>query len=165
MASDSSAPKATEEKLCFSEDNGAPPRPKAGSPCWVEICTADSPAKLKEFYSALFPAWEWKSTPEQEEKVAMYSFSEPKGLSGGIVRLPEGHKSEEQPLGIGQTVYFYVESLEETEKKVHELGGKTVLQKMPESDNGWFMNFKDPVGNRFGAYEFNWARHSKTDGA
>ena len=39
------------------------------------------------------------------------------------------------------------------EEKVKELGGTTVLPKMEESKNGWFANFKDPQGNRFGVYE------------
>jgi predicted enzyme related to lactoylglutathione lyase len=35
---------------------------------------------------------------------------------------------------------------------VHELGGTTVLGKTKEGNHGWFMNFKDPEGNRFAAY-------------
>jgi predicted enzyme related to lactoylglutathione lyase len=27
------------------------------------------------------------------------------------------------------------------------------MEKTPEGENGWFMNFTDPEGNRFGAYE------------
>ena len=36
------------------------------------------------------------------------------GLSGGIVKLPKGcPKPSEQPMGIGSTVYFFVESIDE----------------------------------------------------
>jgi len=31
-----------------------------------------------------------------------------------------------------------------------------VLPKSPEREHGWFANFKDPEGNRFGVYEANW---------
>lgn len=34
-----------------------------------------------------------------------------------------------------------------------KLGGKKVLDKMAEGDNGWFANFVDLEGNRFGVYE------------
>lgn len=30
------------------------------------------------------------------------------------------------------------------------------MDKTPERDNGWFANFVDPEGNRFGVYEANW---------
>lgn len=44
--------------------------------------------------------------------------------------------------------------LVQTEAKVHELGGKTCLAKTKQGEGGWFMNFLDPQGNRFGVYEF-----------
>jgi predicted enzyme related to lactoylglutathione lyase len=47
------------------------------------------------------------------------------------------------------------------EKKIHELGGTTVLGKTPQGKNGWFANFKDPEGNRFGTYEANWENCKK----
>jgi len=27
------------------------------------------------------------------------------------------------------------------------------MEKTPQGDNGWYANFKDPEGNRFGVYE------------
>jgi predicted enzyme related to lactoylglutathione lyase len=47
------------------------------------------------------------------------------------------------------------------EKKVHELGGTTVMSKTPEGKNAWFVNVKDPEGNRFGMYECNWDKMKK----
>ena len=29
------------------------------------------------------------------------------------------------------------------------------MEKTPQGDNGWYANFKDPEGNRFGVYEVN----------
>jgi predicted enzyme related to lactoylglutathione lyase len=40
----------------------------------------------------------------------------------------------------------------QVEKKVHGSGGTTVMGKTREGKSGWFMNFKDPEGNRFAAY-------------
>jgi predicted enzyme related to lactoylglutathione lyase len=41
------------------------------------------------------------------------------------------------------------------------LGGKKVLDKTAEGENGWFANFVDPEGNRFGVYEANWGKCSE----
>lgn len=34
-----------------------------------------------------------------------------------------------------------------------ELGGTVMSEKEPESENGYYMYFKDVAGNRFGIYE------------
>ncbi|GFF55908.1 hypothetical protein IFM51744_08760 [Aspergillus udagawae] len=129
--------------------------PPEGSPCWVEIPARDT-EKLKAFYGAIFPSWEWRpaQSAEDQSKVQHYSFAEPKGLSGGIVQMPEGCAPTEQIMGSGMTVYYSVDSLDMMEKRVHERGGSTCLGKTTESSHGWFMNFRDPEGNRFGCYEF-----------
>ncbi|KAF2027161.1 hypothetical protein EK21DRAFT_115056 [Setomelanomma holmii] len=58
-------------------------------------------------------------------------------------------------MGIGTTVYYFVNSIDEIEPKIVELGGRKVLPKTPEREHGWFANFVDPEGNRFGTYEAN----------
>lgn len=47
--------------------------------------------------------------------------------------------------------------IDQIEKNIVELGGVKVLGKTAERQFGWFANFKDPEGNRFGTYETNWA--------
>ncbi|OOQ86212.1 hypothetical protein PEBR_22428 [Penicillium brasilianum] len=142
--------------------------PPEGCPCWVEIPARDTEALKqgteivltisfgKAFYGAIFPSWEWRpaQSAEDQSKVQHYSFAEPKGLSGGIVQMPEGCAPTEQTMGSGMTVYYLVDSLDDMEKRIHECGGSTCLGKTPESSHGWFMNFRDPEGNRFGCYEF-----------
>ena len=44
-------------------------------------------------------------------------------------------------------------TLAKIEKKIEGLGGKTVLKKKAESEHGYYANYKDPEGNRFGVYE------------
>ncbi|KAF2184132.1 hypothetical protein K469DRAFT_199749 [Zopfia rhizophila CBS 207.26] len=140
------------------ETNNPPPVPPEGSPCWIEIMSTNPP-KLKEFYASLFPSWNWKPANEEykEDFIAMYDFKQPSGISGGIVKLPEGcvQSRGEQPMGIGFTVYYFVESIEKTDKRIAELGGSMCLPKTEQGKNGWFANFKDPEGNRFGVYELN----------
>jgi hypothetical protein len=48
----------------------------------------------------------------------------------------------------------------QTEARVHELGGKTVLPKTAEGTNGFYINVTDPEGNRFGLYELGRANCS-----
>ncbi|KAF2458072.1 hypothetical protein BDY21DRAFT_363640 [Lineolata rhizophorae] len=128
--------------------------PPMGTPCWVEIPAADVPA-CKKFYADLFPTWDWKPATEQytEEKIAMWSYGGKMGLSGGIVQVSAECKASEQKDGTGVTIYHFVESIEDTQKRVEELGGKTASEKKPEGENGWYMFFKDVAGNRFGIYQ------------
>lgn len=74
--------------------------------------------------------------------------------------MPEGTATNEQNMGSGYTVYYFVDSVDESLPRVLELGGTTVLEKRPEGDNGWFVNVKDPEGNRFGLYEWNGGKTS-----
>lgn len=46
-------------------------------------------------------------------------------------------------------------TLLQIEKNIVKLGGGKVMGKKPERDHGWFANFADPEGNRFGAFEAN----------
>ncbi|KAF1840205.1 uncharacterized protein K460DRAFT_421195 [Cucurbitaria berberidis CBS 394.84] len=159
----------------------APPVPPTGGPCWIEIMSAE-PQKLKDFYAALFPAWKFHAAEEAGmEGIVQFTFQQPSGvsnsshvwihpgtrtelesnitgLSSGIVKLPDGcAKPGEQPMGIGSTVYYFVDSIDKIETDIVRLGGVKVLDKRPERDHGWFANFKDPEGNRFGTFEANWA--------
>ncbi|KAF4255704.1 hypothetical protein KXV81_006758 [Aspergillus fumigatus] len=138
--------------------------PPAGSPCWVEIPARDT-QKLKvgsrfcgdsvDFRRLcrrlLGPADDVLCLVKRAERVSRL------GLTGGIVQMPEGCAPTEQIMGSGMTVYYLVDSLDMVEKTIHECGGGTCLPKTPESSHGWFMNFRDPEGNRFGCYEI---RHS-----
>ncbi|KAH6616835.1 hypothetical protein C7974DRAFT_53299 [Boeremia exigua] len=125
-----------------------------GAPCWAEIMASD-PQKLKEFYATLFPAWRFTTiAPDTHAEVAHFKFEQLSRLSGGIVKLPDGCPTPgDQPTGIGFTVYFYVDSINEIDAKITVLGGTKTLPKTPESEHGFFANFKDPEGNRFGVYE------------
>ncbi|KIW25885.1 uncharacterized protein PV07_09021 [Cladophialophora immunda] len=127
--------------------------PAEGSPCWVEIPARDT-EKLKAFYSDLFPTWTWKSDiSDAGHQVSLFEFKDPKGLGGGLVKMPDGCGPNTQALGSGVTIYHMVDSLEKTEARVHELGGKTVLQKTAQGDSGVYINVTDPEGNRFGIYQ------------
>lgn len=69
--------------------------------------------------------------------------------------MPESCKSEGQAQanGNGMTVYYLVDSIEDAEKRVEELGGKKCIGKTPESDNGWWAKCLDTEGNLFAVYQ------------
>jgi hypothetical protein len=85
--------------------------------------------------------------------------------------MPDGApKAQEQVMGSGFTVYYFVDSIEEVSEhllksslaflttlqasdRIHKAGGKTVLPKMEQGDDGWFANLVDVEGNRFGIYQ------------
>lgn len=48
-------------------------------------------------------------------------------------------------------------------ENIVKLGGVKVMDKMGHKDRGWFANFKDPEGNRFGTYEPNGAAMGKQE--
>ncbi|KAH7065688.1 hypothetical protein BKA63DRAFT_571840 [Paraphoma chrysanthemicola] len=140
-----------------TDTKDTPPVPPVGAPCWVEIMSSE-PSKLKDFYAALFPAWNFKPVESDKPEVVQYTFEQPSGLSGGIVRHPESRpKLAEQPLG-GSTVYYYVNSIEEMTPRIVQLGGREIVSKEPVHEYGWSANFVDPEGNRFALFEANWGQ-------
>ncbi|KAL2783522.1 Glyoxalase/Bleomycin resistance protein/Dihydroxybiphenyl dioxygenase [Aspergillus keveii] len=130
--------------------------PLHGSPCWIEIPARDL-EKQKAFYAAIFPQWVWRAVNPAEtyDTVRRYSFADHNGLSGGIVKVPDEDNlpSTAQLPGNGMTVYYMVDSLDETKERVHENGGKMVIGRTAEGAFGWHMNFHDPERNRFACYE------------
>lgn len=139
-----------------SSTSKAPKAPPHGAPCWIELFSTDPP-KLKEFYAAIFPAWDF-SKPEtyKDSDMEIFHFQEPKAMGGCIAKVSSDAPRPHQQDNVGTTVYYYVKSLEDTKKMVLELGGKTVKERTPEGNHGWYVLFKDPEGNRFGAYEYDW---------
>ncbi|RFU26565.1 hypothetical protein B7463_g9773, partial [Scytalidium lignicola] len=128
--------------------------PPEGSPCWIEIPSVDLEAS-KKFYASVFPAW--KFNPEIKEhvphRVLTFSFADKVGLSGGLVEFSPECKTAEQTNGIGDTIYYFVNSIEEAASRIKAAGGKSAGEKTPEGENGFYQYFKDVDGNRFGLYE------------
>ena len=101
--------------------------------------------KAKEFYSNLF---DWEFNYIEEMKYLMFNTESEDGktkLSGGIFQKPnESFKV---------TNYFSVKNLDESAKKVEELGGKIVVPKTPVPGMGWFVHFTDIDGNLLALWE------------
>lgn len=109
---------------------------------WFEIPVRNIVASTK-FYEELFST---KLQPQEmgPAKMAMFSFDGSKtGASGALVQS-EGY----QPSNTGSVVYFTVSNLDETLKRVPELGGKVVVPRTSIGEHGFIAHFEDKEGNR-----------------
>ncbi|MEE9450099.1 MAG: VOC family protein [Ignavibacteriaceae bacterium] len=94
--------------------------------------------KTKEFYAGLFD-WEFNFMEEMNYMMFTTQKEDGKLASGGIL--------EKQNDQHHVTNYVTVENVDESAKKVEELGGKIVVEKMPVPGMGWFVHFIDIDGN------------------
>jgi predicted enzyme related to lactoylglutathione lyase len=91
--------------------------------------------KIKEFYAGLFD-WEFQFMEEMNYMMFTTKVENDKPVSGGgiIQKQNENHTI---------TNYITVDSVDDSAKKVEELGGKIVVPKMPVPGMGWFLHFND----------------------
>jgi len=101
--------------------------------------------KAKEFYSNLF---DWEFNFIEEMNYLMFTTTSEDGKSkvgGGIfMKQNESHTI---------TNYINVKSVDESAKKVEELGGKNVVPKTAVPGMGWFVHFTDIDGNLLALWE------------
>jgi len=91
--------------------------------------------KAKEFYGKIF---DWKfSASDMPEYTVIETGVEP---GGGMMKKPD-----EAP-GFALSVYYLVESIDETLKKVADAGGRMLVPKMEIPTIGWWALFADPDG-------------------
>lgn len=114
---------------------------KHGAWCHIEIPASNLEA-AKKFYGGLFG---WKFTPVPEMNYTLYSPGEGE-IGGGLFDPPPN-----VPRMI--TNYVNVDSLEASAKKVVELGGRLVTEKMDVPGHGSFRVFTDPEGNALCLWE------------
>jgi predicted enzyme related to lactoylglutathione lyase len=110
--------------------------------CYVEIATPNL-AKTTEYYSQLM-AWSFWNVPFAED----YAVAEGHGMKRGIGVFGGASSS-------GVLSYIEVASLEETRKKILANGGQVVVDPEPFLNEGRYLIFSDPAGNRLGAIERN----------
>jgi uncharacterized protein len=116
----------------------------AGTVCHFEIPAGDTRA-LSKFYGALF-GWTFAEVQGPSEGYLLARTSpEPGALLAGLCRPYEA--------GQGVTVYVTVDSVEETARRIEELGGKILLAKTEIPTLGWIVVAKDPEGNVVGVFE------------
>ena len=108
--------------------------------CHFEIGTRNM-EKAREFYTHLF-AWDIEVDPKTSYAI-IHTRKDP---DGGFFTAPP-----EIPLGVN--IYFLVDAIDFTLKKVKELGGKVIRPKTEVYGMGWFAMFQDPENNVIGIWE------------
>lgn len=106
----------------------------------VEISAVNVEGASK-FYESLF-GWKMESVPEMNYTM----WEDGSGFGGGFTEV-----SAENPAG-QVLVYIDSDDIEADLKKVVELGGKVLHEKMEIPQTGWFGIFQDPTGNVLALY-------------
>ncbi len=108
-----------------------------GAMCWNELLTRDAET-AKAFYRELL-GWEYYGDEH-------YIHISNRGRNnGGMMEMDENF-GEMPPVWM---VYFHVADIDAAMKRVQELGGRVVTQKMEAPDTGWFTVIEDPTGAVF----------------
>lgn len=102
--------------------------------CYFEFMVSDV-EKSKEFYSRVF---DWKFSDSKMPGPRYINVDTGKEPMGGIMKKPA-----QAPM-FALTSYFYVDSIDETLKKVSAAGGRVQMPKSEIPTIGWWALFMDP---------------------
>jgi len=109
---------------------------------WFEIPVKDI-ERSRKFYETVLGT---KLTPEEMGPFTMAFFPMTQGAQGTAGSLIKGESYE--PSHAGTVVYFSVEDIEETLRRINANGGKTLLSKKSIGEYGFIAHFEDTEGNR-----------------
>jgi len=109
---------------------------------WFEIPVKDL-GRARKFYETIF-SMELKEVEMGAFKMAFFPMIERViGATGALMKAESYEPSHD-----GTLVYFTVEDIEETLRRVGTNGGKTLLPKMDIGEYGFIAHFEDTEGNR-----------------
>jgi predicted enzyme related to lactoylglutathione lyase len=114
---------------------------------WFEIPVSDVQRATK-FYEAAFGV---KLAPNEMGPLQMAWFPMEKGAPGAAGTLVKGEGFT--PSHQGSMVYFRVEAIDATLKKIVKAGGKTLLPRTSIGQYGFIAHFADSEGNRVALHE------------
>ncbi len=109
---------------------------------WFEIPVKDM-ARAKKFYEKVFAV---KLTDEKMEGYTMSFFPWAENAPGSAGMLIKGATYE--PSHAGAVLYFSVDDINETLRKINSEGGKTLMPKKNIGEYGFIAHFEDTEGNR-----------------
>jgi uncharacterized protein len=109
---------------------------------WFEIPVKDI-ERAKIFYEKVLDR---ELTLENMEGLQMAFFPMEKDIGGAAGTLIKGETYE--PSHAGTVVYFSVDDIEETLRRINANGGKTLLPKKGIGEYGFIAQFEDTEGNR-----------------
>jgi predicted enzyme related to lactoylglutathione lyase len=110
--------------------------------CYFELMVSDT-EKTKAFYGKVF---DWKFS-EYEGMPGYVNIDTGKEPMGGIMKKPAEAPS------FNLSVYFYVDSIDETLEKVGSAGGSILFPRTEIPNIGWWALFMDPDGIPVMLYE------------
>ena len=108
--------------------------------CYFELMVSDT-GKSQEFYGKVFD-WKFAEYEKMPGYISIDTGQEPMG----------GMKPDEVP-AYSLGVYFFVDNIDETLKKVESAGGQLMFPRTPIPDIGWWALFMDPDGIPVMIYE------------
>jgi uncharacterized protein len=109
---------------------------------WFEIPVKDLDRAVR-FYETVF---EVKLSTEEMEGLKMAMFPFKQGAPGAAGSLVQGASYE--PSHAGSVVYFTVEDIPETLRRITANGGRTLMPKTGIGEYGSIAQFEDTEGNR-----------------
>ena len=109
---------------------------------WFEIPVKDL-GRARKFYEKAFDV-ELSFEEMDNIKMAMFPFAQDApGAAGTLIQGPSY-----EPSHAGTVVYFSVESIEETLRRINANGGTTFMPKTSIGIHGFIAQFEDTEGNR-----------------
>ncbi len=109
---------------------------------WFEIPARDI-ERAKMFYEKVLDR---ELTLEDMEGFKMDFFPMVQGVGGAAGTLVKGETYE--PSHAGTVVYFSVDDIEDTLRRINANGGKTLIPKKSIGEYGFIAHFEDTEGNR-----------------
>ena len=109
---------------------------------WFEIPVKDI-GRARKFYEKVLGL---ELSPYDMEPFTMAFFPMTQGAQGATGSLIKGESYE--PSHAGTVVYFSVDDIEETLRRINANGGKTLFPKKSIGQYGFIAHFEDTEGNR-----------------
>ncbi len=116
---------------------------------WFEIPVRDM-ERARKFYEKVFGV---ELTPEEMGPYSLTFFPWTEGGTGAAGTLIQGESYE--PSHSGTVVYFSVDDIEETLRRINSNGGKTLMPKKSIGEYGFIAHFEDTEGNRLALHSMN----------
>jgi predicted enzyme related to lactoylglutathione lyase len=109
---------------------------------WFEIPVKDM-GRARKFYEKVFDV-ELSLEEMGGMKLAMFPFTEDApGAAGALLQGPSY-----EPSHAGTVVYFTVDDIEETLRRINGAGGKTIMPRTSIGEYGFIAHYEDTEGNR-----------------
>ena len=109
---------------------------------WFEIPVTDI-VRAKNFYQKVFGL---ELTDEEMDQYKMSFFPWTENAPGSAGMLMKGETYE--PSHAGAVLYFSVDDIGETLRRINAEGGRTLMPKKSIGDYGFIAHFEDTEGNR-----------------